>query len=102
MDNAFKFTPSGGDIQVELTAAASEAVPEWAVFTVRDTGIGIMEADMGLLFGRFHRGRNTGEYPGSGLGLAIVRQIATIQGGDVTAVRLPTGTEFILRLPLIK
>lgn len=94
LDNAFKFTPAGGAVRVTLTAAEG-----WAHVTVRDTGIGILADDIGLIFGRFHRGRNAGEYPGSGLGLAIVQRIAEVHGGKVTAVPLPTGTEVTLRLP---
>ena len=95
LDNALKFTPAEGEVQATLAADA-----DWITFTVEDTGIGILADDMALIFSRFHRGRNAGEYPGSGLGLAIVQRIAEVHDGGVTAVPLtPFGTQFTLRLP---
>jgi signal transduction histidine kinase len=95
LDNAFKFTLSGG--QVELRLDADEA---WARVTVTDTGIGLDAADLPRLFGRFYRGRNVAAYPGSGLGLAIVRSIAETHDGEVAVESLSPGARFTLRLPL--
>lgn len=95
LENGLKFTPSGGEISFSLAVSDS-----WASVRVRDTGIGVPAAELGLIFGRFYRGQNAGGYPGSGLGLAIVQRIAETHGGGVTAVNRNPGTEFILRLPL--
>jgi signal transduction histidine kinase len=95
LDNALKFTPAGGEVQVTLTGSDG-----WAIFTIRDTGIGILADDLGLIFGRFHRGRNAGEYPGSGLGLAIVQRIVEGYEGEVMALPQEQGTCFVMRLPL--
>lgn len=70
LDNALKFTPAGGVVTVALAQDKN-----FARLTITDTGIGIPEEDVPLLFGRFHRGRNTADFPGNGLGLAIVQAI---------------------------
>ena len=68
--------------------------------TVRDHGPGISAEDLPHVFDRFYRGAEARGRPGSGLGLAIVRQVASQQGGSVTAERAPGGgTLMRLRLP---
>jgi signal transduction histidine kinase len=95
--NALKFTPRGGEVVVELVDRADEAVLE-----VRDSGPGIPESDLPLVFDRFFRGTNVGEAraSGSGLGLAIARSIVEMHGGSigVTSV-VGQGTTFTVRLP---
>jgi signal transduction histidine kinase len=95
LDNALKFTPSGG--VVTLSVALEEG---WACLRVADTGIGIPPDDLPGLFERFHRGRNAAAYPGSGLGLAIVKAIAQSNGGRVSAENTPEGACFTLCLPV--
>ena len=73
LDNAVKFTPSGGD--VSLAARIGDKTLE---LVVEDTGIGIPSQDLPALFSRFHRGSNTSGGGGSGLGLAIVKAIADV------------------------
>jgi signal transduction histidine kinase len=95
LDNALKFTPSGGVVTLGL-AEDQENV----ILSVSDTGIGIPPDEVEVLFNRFHRGRNTSAYPGSGLGLAIVRAIARTHGGSVKATNnLQGGARFTLCLP---
>jgi signal transduction histidine kinase len=96
LENALKFTPSGGCIQLSLETDAQQAV-----ISVSDSGIGVPPEDLPQLFERFHRGRNSGAYPGSGLGLAIVRAIARTHNGQVEAQRLEPGSRFVLFLPRI-
>lgn len=96
LDNAVKFTPSGGD--VSLAASTSDGTLE---FVVEDTGIGIPSEDLPALFSRFHRGSNTSSYPGSGLGLAIVKAIADVHLGTVRAENTSQGARFVFRLPVI-
>jgi signal transduction histidine kinase len=95
VDNALKFTPSEGS--VELGAAAEGAQ---ALIWVQDTGIGIPQEDLDGLFSRFHRGRNASAYPGSGLGLAIVRAAMDLHHGTAAVSTSPEGSRFELRLPL--
>ncbi len=94
LDNAVKFTPEGGSVQVIV-----QRVEDWATVTVCDTGIGIHQDDMAGLFGRFHRGRNAVNYPGSGLGLAIVRAIVAAHGGQVRCNSDSENTRFVIKLP---
>jgi signal transduction histidine kinase len=79
LENALKFTPQGGTI-----ALALEQKDGQAILTVTDNGIGILPEDLPHLFERFHRGRNSAEYPGNGLGLAIVKAIVSAHGGQVS------------------
>lgn len=94
LDNAIKFTPEDGAVVVGL-ACAGQRVELW----VRDTGIGIPQEDMPLLFHRFHRGRNTAAFPGSGLGLAIIKAIVEAHQGDVVVASGARGTRFAVMLP---
>jgi signal transduction histidine kinase len=72
LDNAIKYTPRKGRIEVELTATASRAV-----LAVRDSGVGIPEALLPRIFDRFVRADpSRGEVNGTGLGLAIAKWIA--------------------------
>ncbi len=95
--NALKFTPRGGEVVVELVDRGDEAVIE-----VRDSGPGIPEADLPLVFDRFFRGTNVGEAraSGSGLGLAIARSIVEMHGGSIgVSSAVGRGATFTVRLP---
>ena len=92
IDNAIKFTPAGGQVNVKLSTQ-DEAVQ----LSVTDTGIGIPGADMPHLFSRFHRGRNASAYPGSGFGLAIVKTIVDQHGASIRVDSDTTGTAFVIR-----
>ncbi len=96
LDNSLKFTPPPGEIELTLMQVATSAE-----IRVRDTGIGIPEADRAQLFSRFHRGRNTAAYPGSGLGLAIVQEIVGRHLGRVGVDSNSDGTLVVLTLPLL-
>ena len=82
LDNAVKWSPQGGAIEIELRDGT---------LTVRDHGPGFHEQDLPFVFDRFHRARDVRSKPGSGLGLAIVRQAAEAQGGSVAAANAPDG-----------
>lgn len=86
LENALKFTPPGGTIQLTLEEKDGQAI-----LTVVDNGIGILPEDLPHLFERFHRGRNSAEYPGNGLGLAIVKAIVSAHGGSVSVVSAGRG-----------
>jgi two-component system sensor histidine kinase MprB len=90
IDNAAKFSPPGGTVEVGLHAGT---------VAVRDHGPGIDESDLPHVFDRFYRAPSARGLPGSGLGLAIVRQITQAHGGSVVAERAPGGGS-ILRLTL--
>jgi signal transduction histidine kinase len=97
VENAVKYTASGGKVELSLTS--DERV---AVFTVADTGIGIEPAEAERIFEPFvrldaARGRETG---GTGLGLAIARSIVIAHGGTLTVESRPgAGSRFTISLP---
>jgi two-component system, OmpR family, phosphate regulon sensor histidine kinase PhoR len=99
LGNAIKFTPAGGRVDVAVGETADEDAVE---VVVRDTGMGIPEADLDEVFTRFFRAGNAvaAGVPGTGLGLVIVRTIVDNHGGrlDLTS-RQNEGTTVRLRLP---
>jgi two-component system, OmpR family, sensor histidine kinase MprB len=82
LDNAAKWSPEGGVVEVDLKEG---------VLTVRDHGSGFHEHDLPFVFDRFHRARDARSKPGSGLGLAIAKQAAEAHGGFVEARNAPGG-----------
>jgi signal transduction histidine kinase len=78
LDNAFKYTPKGGD--VSLSADVADQTVEIAV---TDTGPGIDCDDLPRIFDRFYRGHNVNGTTGSGLGLAIAQCIADQHHGSI-------------------
>jgi heavy metal sensor kinase len=98
VDNAVKYTPEEGSVTISLRREK-----EWAVVSVRDTGIGIEPEDLEKIFDRFYRvdkGRSR-DMGGSGLGLSISRWIADLHGGRIDVASEPgKGSEFAVRLPL--
>jgi heavy metal sensor kinase len=96
LDNAIKFTPAKGRIELSL-----EPDREVVRIRVADTGPGITPSEMPLLFERFYRGSAGREAGGSGLGLSLCREIARLHGGEISAGnRSGGGSEFIVTLPL--
>ncbi len=95
LDNALKFTPVGGSIDVGLKSDANRAI-----LRVADTGEGIHPAELPHIFDRFFRGAGSpGE--GSGLGLSLCREIARAHGGEIAAANLPSGgSAFVVTLAL--
>ena len=95
--NAIKYTPDGGTVSVTLSTTGGRVV-----LTIADTGVGIPESELPLLFDRFYRGAAAVEIgaPGTGLGLAIVKGLVELNGGTV-AVRSAVGhgSVFTIELP---
>jgi heavy metal sensor kinase len=99
VDNAVKYTPVGGRCEIELARDAQHAE-----ITVRDTGQGIAESDLGSIFERFTRAdrARSRNIPGAGLGLAIARWITDMHGGTIAAQsKLGAGSAFQVRLPML-
>ena len=93
VDNACKWSPQGGTVEVQLDA-------DGRLF-VRDEGPGFDEVDLPHVFDRFYRSADARSLPGSGLGLAIVQQVAETHHGQVTAANRPRGGAVVcLALPL--
>lgn len=98
LDNALKYSPSGGSVSVR-----AERRGGMARLQVTDHGIGIEPQDVGRLFGRFTRvGEATGTIAGTGLGLYLCREAARLHGGDVTVESTPgKGSVFTAEIPLV-
>jgi len=98
LDNAGKYTPSGGRVTVGWAVGDGQA-KVW----VRDTGVGIAPEDLPHIFDRFYRvdkARSRAE-GGSGLGLSICRWIAVAHGGSISVESAPgEGTAFVVKLPV--
>jgi signal transduction histidine kinase len=95
IDNALKFTPQGGKVTI-----SAEAADVSVRLLVRDTGIGVAEADKAHIFERFYRGGNH-RADGTGLGLAIVKSIAQAHGGAAFVESEPgQGSTFGIALPI--
>jgi heavy metal sensor kinase len=94
LENAVKYTPDGGVINIQLASAHGSASAE-----IRDSGIGISEEDLPHIFERFYRAdqARSREPGGSGLGLAIARWIAEKHGGSIE-VHSTQGNGSIVRL----
>ena len=102
LSNACKFTRDGS---IRLTARDADGpggAGGWIEIEVRDTGIGMTEAQLGRLFEAFSQAEATtaAKYGGTGLGLAISRRFCRMMGGDVDVASTPgEGTTFTVRLP---
>jgi signal transduction histidine kinase len=99
VDNAVKFTPSGGRVSVALRGAT-----DTVEIRVADTGPGLPPEEVDRIFERFYRADASRtphtDSSGTGLGLSIVRAIAEVHGGSASARnREASGAEFIVRLP---
>jgi two-component system sensor histidine kinase BaeS len=100
LDNAIKYTPPGG--RIELRAGPADSGRELWI-SVADSGVGIPAEELSHVFERFYRvdrarSRRQG---GTGLGLALVRSLVEAHGGQVEAASQPgQGTTFTLRLPV--
>ena len=93
VDNAVKYTEKGG---IEISFKPTEM---FACISVKDTGIGIMEADIPKIFSRFGRLQSSREKEGVGIGLYLAREIITKEGGYIKVKSRPgEGTEFLIFL----
>ena len=98
LTNAVKFTDKGGDIYVSLSIQSTTFS-----FKIRDTGKGISEANLPLIFDRFYQVDDTttrhGE--GTGIGLSLTRELVKLMEGTITVKsQLNKGTEFEVILPI--
>jgi signal transduction histidine kinase len=95
LDNAIKYTPSGGTVTVSLSEKGGRVL-----VSVQDTGCGISPSDLPRIFERFYRSDQSRSKPGIGLGLSLARAIARAHGGDIMATStLDQGSTFTVTLP---
>ncbi|MCD1261241.1 DUF4118 domain-containing protein [Paenibacillus athensensis] len=97
VSNAIKYSPDGSTIEITVTKE------EHAVsIAVKDTGIGISEADLERVFDKFYRSVATKRIPGTGLGLAICKGIVEAHGGLITAAsNAGQGATMTITLPTV-
>lgn len=96
IDNAVKFTPEGGNIEIRLQQREGTAK-----FIIRDDGYGIPEEAQRHIFDKFYQGDPSRSVSGNGLGLSIAKRVVTLHGGSIRCKSEDgAGTEFAVELPL--
>jgi signal transduction histidine kinase len=113
LSNAIKFTPEGGAVEIsskivsdlELAGDDELSLKGSAEFCVKDSGIGIDEADQETIFEEFHQvdGSHSREYEGTGLGLALSRRLVELHGGSIwLESEKGKGSSFFFTFPMAK
>ena len=98
IDNAIKYTPKGGEVEIELNIGDSKIAT-----IIRDTGQGISKHDAQHVFERFYRVEKHRDQDGSGLGLAIVKRIMQLHDSSICISPAPNkGTIFSFDLPCVR
>ncbi|MEE4263061.1 MAG: ATP-binding protein [Desulfobacteraceae bacterium] len=98
LDNAIKYTPANGKIDVSVSAGANQSVQ----IAVQDNGVGISAKDREHIFERFYRCDPSRSQAGTGLGLSFARAVARAHNGDITVDSTPgEGSTFIVKLPAL-
>jgi len=113
LSNAFKFTPRGGSVTLSINYGADQQIfaskelnesKDIISFAVKDTGIGIPQDKLSIIFEAFQQvdGSTKRKYGGTGLGLSISRELATTLGGEIQVESEEgKGSTFTLFLPVI-
>jgi signal transduction histidine kinase len=95
IDNAIKYTPSGGMARVTVSKNRDRVI-----VTIKDTGVGVSQAELPRIFERFYRCDHSRSHPGIGLGLSLARAVARAHGGDIEVASAPNqGSIFTITLP---
>lgn len=100
LQNAYRHTPDGGQVAMSLTCA-----PQQVTLTIHDSGEGIPEESLPLIFDRFYRADQSRarDYGGAGLGLTIARRLTEAHQGALRAANHPEGGAFFtLTLPTVE
>jgi len=96
LDNAIKYTPSGGRVDVEASQEDKEVK-----ITVKDTGVGISDTELDSIWDRLYRGDKSRSQRGLGLGLSLVKAIVGAHRGYVEVLSTPgSGSVFSVHLPV--
>lgn len=98
LDNAIKYTDTGGHISMTLRNGG-----EYAVFTIEDDGCGMDEATVSHVFDKFYQADASRSGSGNGLGLSLVQRAVFLCGGDIKVESSPgKGSRFSVKLPAIQ
>lgn len=96
VENAIKYTPSGGRVSVVGTCD-----DEVAKIVIKDTGRGISEDEIEAIFTPFYRGKQSKSQEGLGLGLSMTKASVSMHGGTISVKSIKdVGTEFTVKIPL--
>ncbi len=96
MDNAIKCTGRAGEVGVKVLLEDDETI----TVNITDTGAGISEADLPLIFNRFFRCDESRSLPGTGLGLSLALAVARVHGGDIQVTSIKgSGSTFSVTIP---
>ena len=97
LSNAFKYTPTGGEIGIRLTHNA-----ESATIAIYDNGEGIPEDKINKIFDRFYQTPTSvnDRYVGTGIGLDLTRSLVELHHGTITVHNLEKGCEFVINIPM--
>ena len=101
LSNGIKFTPTGGDIYLDIRAIPNEE--KSILLQIRDNGIGITKVHLPFIFDRFYQADSTttrrGE--GTGIGLALTKELIKLMGGEIKVEsEINQGTKFSIILPV--
>jgi signal transduction histidine kinase/ligand-binding sensor domain-containing protein/CheY-like chemotaxis protein/AraC-like DNA-binding protein len=103
LSNAFKFTPKGGAVKLEISQQTDQEGNLWLFISISDNGIGISEDKHDKIFERFFQDDTDLSVlnQGSGIGLSIVREFIQLHQGTITVKSQPgLGSCFVIRLPV--
>lgn len=102
LSNAYKYSPDGGQVELELTRAAAQGnSPPRIGIRISDHGIGMNAMQLARVCERFYRADTSGKIPGTGLGMSIVKEIIELHHGELKLVSQPKqGTAVTLWLPM--
>ncbi|WP_407427477.1 two-component regulator propeller domain-containing protein [Arcticibacter sp.] len=106
LSNAFKFTPAGGTIKVEVEKNHNENAPSGSgiVVKISDTGIGIPPDKKEKIFNRFFQGDSNASVlnQGSGIGLSITKEFVKMHGGSISVISEQSkGSCFVINFPFV-
>ena len=101
LDNALKYTPHGGRVDITITPYLQWKEGGFVEISIKDTGVGILEDEIGRIFEPFYRGRNNSSQTGVGLGLSFSKQAVEFHRGKILVQSEPLkGSIFSILLPV--
>ncbi|OGP65788.1 MAG: hypothetical protein A2169_07055 [Deltaproteobacteria bacterium RBG_13_47_9] len=101
LSNSLKYTPRGGKVEVSVVPSLTKGERGVVEISVRDTGLGIPEEDIGRIFEPFYRGKNATTENGMGMGLFFVKEVVDLHAGRILVQSEPNkGSIFSILLPV--